>query len=304
MTIDRIVVVTKKTPLEELLERHYSRGQAEFYLTSRGSSIEPYIRMHEAYHKALGCILTTLPRDIPHVSIERTQLYAFMFRSTDLMVAVGPDGLFVNLAKYLTGQPVIGVNPDPETINGITMRHRPQQVRAAITAVVAGMAVIDSITLAKLTTNDGRQLTAVNDFLIGRRDQGSARYRIELGKAEHQSSSGILVSTGLGKSGWLSSILNMVTSLSGSDEAAQAFAINWDSPALAFVVREPFVSRDTQATLVSGLIRARNPLTVESEMPEGGYIMSDGMLDDGLEFNAGTTIKVGPADQQAKLVRP
>jgi hypothetical protein len=73
---------------------------------------------------------------------------------------------------------------------------------------------------------------------------------------------------------------------------------------LAFVVREPFVSRDTQATLVSGLIRARNPLTVESEMPEGGYIMSDGMLDDGLEFNAGTTIKVGPADQQAKLVRP
>jgi NAD kinase len=304
MTIDRIVVVTKKTALEELLDRHYSRGQVKFYLESRGSRIEPYVQMHQAYHKSLEKVLTTLPRDIPHVRVERSELHAFLFRTTDLMVAIGPDGLFVNLAKYLTGQPVIGVNPDPDTVNGITMRHRPEQVPGAITAVVAGTAEIDLITLAQLTTNDGRQVLAVNDFLIGRRDQISARYRITQGRTERQSSSGILVSTGLGTSGWLSSILNMVTSLGGSADTARALQLGWGDPALVFVVREPFASRDTQAGTVSGRIQARQPLVVESEMPEGGYIISDGMVDDGLEFNSGTTVTVKPAATQAKLVRP
>ncbi len=303
MSVDRLVLVTKKTALEELLERHYSRGQAQFFLASRGSAIEPYIRTHEVYHKALDKLVTTLPRDIPHASVERDELYNFLFRPTDLVVAIGPDGLFVNLAKYLHGQPVIGVNPDPTTIKGVTMRHKPCQVPAAIVAVASGQAELDSVTLAELTTNDGRRLTAVNDFLIGRCDQVSARYRLGHGLGqEHQSSSGILVSTGLGQSGWLSSIINMVTSFGGQPGTLGTLA--WGDPALTFVVREPFVSSDTQAELVHGLIQAKLLLTVESEMPEGGYIISDGMVDDGLQFNAGTTITIKPALEQAKLVKP
>lgn len=303
MATDRIVVATKPTALEELLERHYSRAQSSFYLKSRGSSIEPYLRDHAAYQAALVIVQKALPRDVPHAFVKRADLYSFLFRPTDLVIALGPDGLFVNLAKYLGVQPVIGVNPDPDSINGTVMRHHADQVRNAIAEIAGGTATFDRITLAELRTNDGRQLTAVNDFLIGRRDQVSARYRVGVGKlVERQSSSGILVSTGLGQSGWMASVMSMVNAISGS-HGRQTRSMEWDSPSLSFVVREPFLSRQTQANLVFGRID-NTPLVVESEMPEGGYIMSDGMPDDGLEFNAGTTVIVQAASRQAVLVRP
>ena len=44
--VARIVVVTRKTPLELLLERHGTLGQAKFYLSTRQQSIEPLERIH------------------------------------------------------------------------------------------------------------------------------------------------------------------------------------------------------------------------------------------------------------------
>lgn len=59
------------------------------------------------------------------------------------------------------------------------------------------------ITMAEAETRDGQRLLAANDFFIGARTHVSACYEIRLGgQSEIQSSSGVIVCTGLGAMGF------------------------------------------------------------------------------------------------------
>ena len=173
---NRIIVVEKKTSLAELLERHHTKEQATFVLESRGGSIKEYLTSHETYHRSLDRVLKGLPSDIPHTVLPRERVAGFLFREHDIVIVVGPDGLCVNVAKYLNGQPIIGVNPDPDRIDGILVRIRPEDVSRLIGSLIADRYAVSEITLAKAVFNDRPQpLYAVNDFLVGRADQVSAR---------------------------------------------------------------------------------------------------------------------------------
>jgi hypothetical protein len=64
--------------------------------------------------------------------------------------------------------------------------------------------------MARATLGDGQSLLAFNDLLVGRKTHVSARYHLIMHgrRSEDQSSSGIIVSTDAGFTGWLSSVLN------------------------------------------------------------------------------------------------
>ena len=76
----------------------------------------------------------------------------------------------------------------------------------------------------------------------------------------------------------------------------------WDSPNLMFVVREPFISRHSAAEISTGLLKPGDVLTMESNMPCGGVIFSDGVESDYMNFNAGTVARIHAAEQRARLV--
>ncbi len=300
---ERIILVTKKTALEELLLRHNSRGQVRFFLERRGASFEEYEAAHAAYRASLETIAGSLPRELPREVLPREYIPSFLFRETDLVVAVGPDGLVVNIAKYLNGQPILAVNPDPVRIDGVLMRFRPDEVASVVSKMREGNFTIDRITLAKATTNDGQTLFATNDFMIGRRDTISSRYTLVAPDdvSERQSSSGILISTGVGSSGWMMSLMTGARAVTGACGGLEVpFA--WDVPYLLFAVREPFPSKYTKTTRVVGRIGRGEELRVVSEMSEGGAIFSDGVPEDAIEFNAGTIVTVMVAEKSAALV--
>lgn len=304
---DRIVVVTKSTELSDLLDRHHSRDQVKFFLELRGQSIEEKEEADKAYRLTLDSLLAGLPRDIPHHLVRREHLVNFLFREHDLVVLLGPDGLYANCAKYLDGQPILGINPDPLRVDGVLMRFTVSDALRFLPAVLAGKFRTDTLTLAQAVTSDKQVLLAANDFLIGRRDQISARYVIEHeGRAERQSSSGVLVSTGCGSSGWLTSVFCGAMGVTGgwSEDtgAGERAKFPWSAPYLKFVVREPFPSRYTKTSILSGTITTDSPLKVVSEMAEGGVVFSDGVPEDALEFNSGCTLTVTPAAKTASLI--
>ena len=70
-----------------------------------------------------------------------------------------------------------------------------------------------------------------------------------------------------------------------------------------FVVREPFPSNTTDATIVFGTLNKGDLFQVLSKMPENGVIFSDGMEKDAIEFNFGAEESVGMAETQGCLVR-
>jgi NAD kinase len=305
----KLVLVTRKTALEELLERHTTVSRARFAIEQAGGEFEPYQAAHDTYHAALDRIRTSLPREQRVQQVDRSFLPDFLFGDDDIVMVVGQDGLVVNAAKYLRTQPVIAVNPDPSRIDGVLLPFSVGTARLGLARVLAGTATCEHVTMAEARLNDGQSILAVNDLFVGARTHISARYRIGYrGAFEDQSSSGILVSTGAGSTGWLRSVYTAVAEIAaalGFREAGrlrEEYRFDRQARELVFAVREPFVSRTSQASIVFGRISEDETLTVESKMPGHGVIFGDGVEEDYLEFNSGAIATIGVAARTLRLV--
>jgi len=305
---EKIILVTRKTRFEGLIERFNTAAQAKFYIEHSGGNFAFYVQEHETYYAALAELRRGLQRLRKVQVIERAFLPNFLFSAEDLVVTIGIDGLVVNTAKYLTGQLLVAINPDPVHIDGILLPFVVANGVSAVRQVLAGDCQVREVTMAEVQLNDGQRLLAFNDLFIGVRSHTSARYRIAIGgDAERHSSSGIIVSTGAGSTGWLSSLFNMTrgmmqTFYPQASISPQPLRLPWNADHLVYIVREPFVSKTSGATLVCGSITRESPLRLESETPAGGVIFSDGVESDYLAFNSGALATIGIAEQRTHLV--
>jgi NAD kinase len=301
----KLVIVTRKTRLQELVERFNTRSQARFYLEHAGGDFAGYEREDDAYRSSLEVLRRSLDFEMPQQLVDRTLVPTFQFQTEDLVVTLGQDGLVANTAKYVGNQPIVAVNPEPGRFDGILLPFLPEQARSAVAKVIEAKAKIHEVTLAEIRLEDGQRLLAFNDLFIGARSHVSALYRISRGeKSEVQSSSGVLVSTGAGSTGWLSSVFNMAAGVARfcGGTGLTPLRMPWEDRRLIYVVREPFVSRHSQAGIVVGMLESGEELALESLMPSGGAVFSDGMEADFLQFNSGAIAKVRAAEQRARLV--
>jgi len=302
---DKIVVVTRRTRLEELVARFNTRGQAKFYIEHSGGDFAEYVEEHDAYRRSLERVQQDLDLGLPRQLLDRSLLPTYTFGGGDLVVTLGQDGLVANTAKYVGGQPLVPINPDPRRFDGVLLPFLAEQARGAVEAVLAGTARLREVTLAEAALADGQRLLAFNDLFVGARSHVSARYRIHAGGvAEAQSSSGVLVSTGAGSTGWMSSVFNMargIASFAGGSACGEA-RMAWDDPRLLFAVREPFLSRHSGVSVAAGWIPSGGEVVLESLMPSGGVIFSDGVESDFLEFSSGAVARVRVAPHRARLV--
>lgn len=302
--MDRVVIVHKPSRLEELVLQHLTEGAAQFVLESKGQSIESYKEEDATYKAALSEVRRQIPNDLPVTSVSREDLSNFLFRDKDLIVVCGPDGLFANLAKYIDNQPMLTVNPDPKTVAGVLMLFPPNAVGGVVAQAQEGKHRLESLPFVKASIDNDRVVWGINDIFIGRKDHVSARYEISFGnQKERQSSSGIIVSTGVGSTGWMRSVAAMVSGLTREGMTHKLSLLpNTTSNELVFVVREPFPSPNTGTSLVTGRVVPGRPLTVSSEMPDGGYIFSDGVVEKAVEWNAGSRVVVSVGDRYVQRI--
>jgi len=309
---DKLVIVTRQTALEELVERFNTRDQARFYIEHMGGRFDDYQAAHDAYHRAFSYLHANLPRGVRNHWIDRSFLPTYTFGESDVVVILGQDGLVVNTAKYLNGQPVVALNPDPVRIDGILLPFAYPEAGQALALALGGSPCWRAVTMAQATLNDGQALLAVNDLFIGQKTHTSARYRIQVGgREENQSSSGIIVSTGAGSTGWYRSILTgavgVVSDVSQSTQMRSIqdrYRFDWEARQLVFSVREPFISKTSGAEIVHGTFDEDNPLIVISHMPQSGVIFSDGVEEDRIDFNSGAIATIGLAQRALRLVVP
>ncbi len=302
---EKIVLVTRKTRLEELIERFNTQAQAKFYIEHAGGDFAGYLAEHNAYHQSLETVRRAVETGLKIQVMDRGLVPTYLFSNHDIVVTLGQDGLVANTAKYAGGCPILGVNPDPTRFDGVLLPFAPDTLRPHLERTIAAQAQIRALTLAEAVLRDGQRLLAFNDLFIGAKSHVSARYRIRYAaRSEDHSSSGIIVSTGAGSTGWLSSIFNQTSGILAflGHEPVAPVRLEWEDDHLAFVVREPFLSRHSQVSIVTGLLGSLSPLTVESQMPSGGVIFSDGVEADHLQFNSGAIVTVGIAPERANLV--
>lgn len=302
-SFDFAIIVRSKTRRELLQEKFQTHAQAKFYVERAGGTIQDIDAEHDEFYRSLEAVTQQLSGKLRYKIIDRGFLPSFLFAENHLIITIGQDGLVANTAKYSKGQPIIGVNPDPARVDGVLLKTQVKNFSQQLQHVLHGTMQISEITMAELKLNDGQRLLAFNDFFIGPSSHISARYILSYsGKSEEHSSSGILVATGAGKTGWMSSVLNMVAGFSGHADIQRYTDLKWNSPELIFAVREPFISKQSKASIVWGMVDQKTPLTIESKMAQSGVVFSDGIERDFLQFNSGAIATVGVAPEKARLV--
>ena len=277
MSAPRLVVVYRRTELEELLERHATLDAVEFFLSERNQQLGPLLAADRMQRRALDEIVVATPGDWRSALVERAQLSRFLFEPDDLVVVVGRDGLVANVAKYLGGQLVIGINPQgPGPLCRDSLPTLSRFLRE-------GEIPVEERWLVEAVLDDGQRLRALNEVYIGDRGHQSSRYVLAAsGNREEQSSSGIIVGTGTGASGWLASLWR---------QNHPAFALPFPtSRELAYFVREPWPLGGEGAELVSGLMRDGEEIEVLSR---GRLVVfGDGLESDFLHLEWGQRVLV------------
>jgi NAD kinase len=291
----RVVVVTRPTEYQALLERHGTREQARFFLETRGQDLQEVAQRHQRLEAALAVVSAAIPGRWRRARVDRSDLSRFVFGPEDVVVLVGQDGLVANVAKYLAGQPVLGVNPDPASYDGVLVRFPPEAVPDLLPAAAAGRARVQRRAMAAAVMDDGQRLLALNEVFVGHRTHQSARYRIGLASAsEAHASSGVIIATGTGATGWARSIHRQ------RKETCPLPAP--EDPALAFFVREPFPSVASATGIEQGLLTEGREIEIVSRMNEGGTVFADGLEEDRLDFSWGTRVRIALASERLHLV--
>ncbi len=305
----RVVIVHRTTEYEELVAHHGTHGQAAFFLSSRGRTIEEIAERHHRTRRALTDVASAIPLTWRQSRVERADLDRFLFAPEDVVVVVGQDGLVANVAKYLAGQPVVGIDSDPGRNPGVLVRHRATDAAGLLPAALATATGVDELTMVEAVADDTQRLLALNEIYLGAAGHQTARYRLGLeddgngrdggnggngrGVVEVQASSGVLVGTGTGATGWIRSVWE-----------GRGSPLPLPRPAedrLVWFVREAWPSPTTGTTQVAGLLSATSRLTLTAES-ERLIAFGDGMEGDALELTWGQSVRVGVCGRRLRLV--
>ena len=290
----RVVLVTRPAEFERFMALHATRGQAEFFLKQRGQSFSVLERQYEQMNTAIASAKLAVPSEWSVVHVLREHLDRFLFSDGDIVVAIGQDGLVANLAKYLSGQPVIGVTPASGETEGILTGTPVDRLSTLLPKVAGEDMNVQRRTMVEARLDDGQSLTALNELFIGHQSHQSARYLMQCdGREEFQSSSGVIVSTGTGLTGWARSILSATGRTADfSPEDQQA----------VYFTREPWPSQKTGNDLVFGEVCQETGVSLVSRMNDGGVIFADGMEQDYLRFDWGIKVRIALSSRTLNLV--
>jgi hypothetical protein len=243
-------------------------------------------------------VAAVIPDEWRRAEVERADLARFVFGPEDVVVVIGQDGLVANVAKYLDGQPVVGIDPEPGRNAGVLVRPPGDSTGDLLRQAAAGPAPGGTIlTMVEAATDDGQVLRALNEVYVGHASHQSARYQLELpgGGSEHQSSSGLIAGTGTGATGWLGSAWQ---------ERHSTMPLPYpDDPALCWFVREAWPSPATGTSLTEGTLFAGDSLTVVAES-DRLVCFGDGIESDALPLTWGQRLTVRGARQGLRLVLP
>ena len=132
MALEKIIIVTRRTRLQELVARFNTKAQARFYIEHSGGNFSDYEMEDDEYRRSFDQLSKSLDIGLKLQVIDRDFLPTFMFMPQDIVVTLGQDGLVANAAKYVKGQPIVAVNPSPRIFDGVLLPFLPGGVVAAV----------------------------------------------------------------------------------------------------------------------------------------------------------------------------
>lgn len=287
----RIIIIRRETEFDKIKSVYSTLQNAKFDLDRKGISLSEVENNHYLFLDSLKKIRDSIPIDWKQVTLMRQDISQFLFMPEDIIIAYGQDGLIANISKYLDGQIVIGTRFENDNQN-VLNKFLPKDIEEVLHLILKDKIKIEERTMAEAIVTNGEKIYALNEIFIGHRSHQSAKYVIALNKKkEKQFSSGVIVSTGTGMTGWASSILKSIN---------QTLNINPEDNNLAYFVRECWPGLNNKVDLVFGKLNNNN-LEITSEMDDGGVIFADGIETDFIKFSWGNKVSIQTSNKKLRL---
>src|SRR5206468_3403459 len=144
----KVILVVRATRLAELRARFATKQQARFYVTRLGADFSDYEREDAAYQQSISAAREVLSELGRVQVVQRSLLPNFVFGPDETVVALGQDGLVANTLKYLGGQPLLGVNPDPKRYDGQLLPFQVKDLRQILPEVFAQRRPVRLVSMA------------------------------------------------------------------------------------------------------------------------------------------------------------
>ena len=206
----------------------------------------------------------------------------------DLVISVGGDGTFLEAARYISDQPIIGINSDPTRSAGYFCSCTADNFDTFLSAILNDRAIYKSLNRMKISINEEEKpISVINDLLISHQCPGAmSRYSLKLGSFEESHrGSGMWLSTAAGSTGAINS--------------AGGKKMPLGSMRLQYLIREPYVMNKPY-TLSKGMIKQGETVEIRSEMREGMIYVDGSHMR--YEFPFGAKLTVSNASCPLKLI--
>lgn len=287
MTSTKILILYKKSAYKiYFLERKSSLFQKENALTPW--EINGFKKAHDRHYKSLKMIQGVLDR-YPIDYHVRARGSKIDFAIYHLVITVGGDGTFLEAARGMKTQLILGVNSDPQSSIGRFCSCTPENFEKIFQRFLEDKARIKKFQRIHLDLkSDGKhyQGEVLNEILVCHENPAAmSRYILSInGIQEEQRSSGVWISTAAGSSG-------AVHSAGGKLMAQEARGIQYKP-------RELYRWPKRKYKLTGGIVKS--PLSVTSLMRSGVAFVDGAHLK--IPFHFGAKVRISQSKWPLEVV--
>ncbi len=308
MNIENVVIARKLSVLEydmkredisldAVVARFKSLGtDGKRILESHTRQLESFQKIAELFNNPVIMVGDDLDREL--------------LRPASLVISIGGDNYFQNVAHFLEDQLIIGVNSDPVNSDGSLTSFTSDSLKDFLTRLKENQFNIEEWTTLKATLNGRRLKTpSVSEIYIGAyKSTDMSRYLLN---GEEQKSSGLIITTPAGRTGWYSAAYRYIYQYDrrGSHDFEEPVLwpmVPYDKTDNAgfLIVREPFVADRTKAYHfnVEGIIRGQEKFIIKWLAHGLGLLSIDAK--DEHELKRGDVVEVEISDKPLKVVVP
>ena len=244
-----------------------------------------------------------------------------------LVIALGGDNYFQYVSHFLENQPLVGINSDPENSDGALTYFTAESFVDFIPKLESGKFNTEEWTRLQASLNDKKIPTlATSEIYIGAyKSTDMSRYILELRKgsrgrvreSEEQKSSGLVVSTKAGETGWYDAASRYATNRSMRSLESSVFYTDImlgrvhnihpvEDPQFRsayFIAREPFVSSPEQRLKnYHGYIREKETIHLTWLAHGKGLVSIDAR--DEYEITRGDIVEIKISNTPLRVVTP
>lgn len=208
IALEEIRIIAKKSRHTLELERSgLSHLELMARYEERKEDVAALLGSHQRQEESLHALRKIFG---PTQFIERDELTPESLRGAKAVIALGGDNHFQYVSHHVTDQLLIGVNSDPVLSTGAQVLFRAHELPEIIAKLASGRYEVEEWTRLRVQIDREEFPPILDQLYLGESDPVEmSHYVVKLkGDQEVQKSSGIMVATGAGSTGWYDAALH------------------------------------------------------------------------------------------------